>query len=329
MDLLVMVGVDISHARLLDLLKLADQAKPFYDWVETVFQSTLQTSANLEGCLFTATQAEIYIVIQRCYSASDQDAAPPLFDGAGRTYSHQKACFYFFSWLIRDAPQQRLSPLIQRISRLTLERRVTVEIEVLSRLIFKYRSDVKTFSWTAVREVIVDRLEGSRRSLRGHEREAIVRTALIAAFQQYFEAKRNYGLFSAIEIPAQQIVVGNETFDVSVLLNNQAGETIRRLLVPIKTRETEGGGHAHLFSRDITTALRNVRISNPNDYLLPIIIAQNWSMREIEGLINISDHVVIINESPDGFRGFSEHDQSRLNEFIAAILEGVLLPKQT
>lgn len=200
---------------------------------------------------------------------------------------------------------------------------------MLSRLIFKYRSDVKTFSWTAVREVIVDRLEGSRRSLRGHEREAIIRTALIAAFQQYFEVKRSYGVFSTIEIPAQQIVVGNETFDVSVLLNNQTGETIRRLLVPIKTRETEGGGHAHLFSRDITTALRNVRISNPNDYLLPIIIAQNWSMREIEGLISISDHIVVVNESPDGFRGFSEHDQSRLNQFIAAILEGVLLPKQT
>jgi hypothetical protein len=329
MELLLMAGVDISHARLLDLLKLVEQAKPFFDWVEKVFQTTLGVSDNMENCILMATFDQLRAVIRYCYDARTHDDVPTLFDGAGRTYSHHKACFYFFSWLIRDAPQQRLSPLIQRIVRLTGDTRINVEIEVLSRLILKYRTEVKTFLWASIREVIIDRLEGSRRSLRGHEREAIVRTALITAFQQYFEAKQSYGVFSGIEIPAQQIIVGKETFDVSVLLNDASGKTLCRLLVPIKTRETEGGGHSHLFSRDITTALRNVRIARPNDYLLPIIVAKNWSLREVESLSKIADYVILVNESPDQFRAFSEEEQVRLNGFIAAILEGMLQPKQS
>lgn len=64
---------------------------------------------------------------------------------------------------------------IQRIMRVSPKPRKIVEIEVLAGLIENYRGSVKTFSWEAVREVIIDRLEGSRRSLKGHEKESLVR----------------------------------------------------------------------------------------------------------------------------------------------------------
>jgi len=112
---------------------------------------------------------------------------PHLFDGVGRTYPHTKACFYFFGWLIRDAHQQRLRPLIQRIAQTTREGRHEVETKALALLITTYREQVKTFQWEAIREVILDRLEGSRRSIKGHDLEVAIRTALVVAIEDVFE----------------------------------------------------------------------------------------------------------------------------------------------
>jgi len=53
-------------------------------------------------------------------------------------------------------------------------------------MIFQYRPVVKTFAWQAMREVIIDRLEGSRRSIKGHEKEALLRPALLKSFQRFF-----------------------------------------------------------------------------------------------------------------------------------------------
>lgn len=56
-------------------------------------------------------------------------------------------------------------------------------------LIFEYRTIVKSFEWSAVREVVIDRLEGSRRSISGHRIEANIRTSLITAIQYYYSIK--------------------------------------------------------------------------------------------------------------------------------------------
>lgn len=119
-----------------------------------------------------------------------------------------------------------------------------MEAEALAALIYKYRGNVKTFAWQAIREVIIDRLEGSRRSIKGHEKETVVRTALLIAIQTFFEKRGNYGMYAGVELADKEIMFGNETFDVSVNLIDAQGNSARRILVPIKTRETEGGGHA-------------------------------------------------------------------------------------
>ena len=61
----------------------------------------------------SATRDEMASIIYACY-AEPEEKRPLLFDGIGRVYPHPKACFYFFAWMIRDAPQQRLAPLISR-----------------------------------------------------------------------------------------------------------------------------------------------------------------------------------------------------------------------
>lgn len=327
MTLLIIEGVDITHSRLVELTNLADQAEAFYDWVEDKFQSKLSRTESLDEILRLASQAGIKRAIADCYTATQAEGLPLLFDGVGRSYPHARACYYFFSWLIRDAPQQRLGPLIGRMVRNSKRRRSEIEIDVLAALICKYRSNVRTFSWEAVREVIIDRLEGSRRSIRGHEKEAVVRTALLTAFQSYFAAHSDYGIFAGVEITDRQVMIGNESFDVSANLLDRSGQCIRRILAPIKTRETEGGGHSHLFTRDIRSAINAARRDNADDYLIVIIVARNWSHREAEVLREQVDHVAIFDLSPGEWSSFSDDEQERLNSFIASVLDGSVLPK--
>jgi len=319
---LIISGVDVTHSRLVDLTKLADQAEPFYQWVEKQFQEILGQSDSLDVMLKTLDEDQIKRAMFVCYNAGSNKNVPLLFDGIGRSYPHSKACYYFFSWLIRDAPQQRLGPLIQRIVRSTKKKRVEVEIQVITALICKYRINVKHFTWQAIREVIVDRLEGSRRSIRGQEKETIVRTALITAIQNYYSVHLTYGIYSGVETPEKQITIGNETFDVSANLLDSQKRKLCRILVPVKTRETEGGGHAHLFTRDIRSAISTARFDNPDDYIIAVIVAKNWSDREADVIRGMVDYAAIFDLSPNDFSGFNHDEQVKLNDFISSVLSG-------
>src|SRR5947209_17509818 len=103
MTLLVVEGVDITHSRLIELTNLADQAEAFYNGVEERFQVTLARSESLDHILRMASQDEVKRAIAICYAADKAEGLPLFFDGVGRSYPHSKACYYFFSWLIRDA----------------------------------------------------------------------------------------------------------------------------------------------------------------------------------------------------------------------------------
>ena len=114
MNDLVVHQVNIAHYRLVELSRLVDQARPFYDWVEKQARRVSGSHRSLNEILLRCSKGEIVQIINACYSDSADDR-PFLFDGIGRTYPHAKACFFFFAWLIRDAPQQRLSPLVSRM----------------------------------------------------------------------------------------------------------------------------------------------------------------------------------------------------------------------
>lgn len=318
-------GVDISHSRLIELMKLADQAKPFYDWVEAAFREVLRRKLPLGNILETATPEEIARCLASCFRARDRNL-PILFDGVGRAYSHRLACYYFFAWLARDAPVQRLGPLITRIRKASGQGMDEVRIAALTALIVGYRDELGAFSWPALREVIADRLEGSRRSIKGHEREIVVRIALATAIQNYYSERGNYGIYASAHIPKKQIKIGVETYDVSVELRDESGKRIRRLLVPVKTRETEGGGHSSLYARDIAPAFSAARVHSPGDFVIAVIVARNWS--ETEAVISQVDHAAIFDLSPNDFEMFDEAKQQELNTFVANVLDGTVSAKR-
>lgn len=135
------------------------------------------------------------------------------------------------------------------------------------------------------------------------------------------------GIFAGIEIPSSQVIVGNDSYDVSANFLDRNGDVVARLLMPIKTRETEGGGHSHLFSRDISSAINAIKSGNLQDYLAVVIVAKNWSQREADNLTNLVDHLAFIDLAPSEFLVFEEVAQLQLNKFLANIFDGNQLPK--
>jgi hypothetical protein len=200
--------------------------------------------------------------------------------------------------------------------------KMTAETDSLVELMFEYRTIVKSFDWLTVREVVLDRLEGSRRSISGHQVETYVRDSLITALQYYYSIHGNYGQYRKVEIANKQIKIGNHTVDVSVDLIPRAGTDRTKLLIPVKTRETEGGGHSHLFSRDLITAISDLNRDANNYRVVVVIIAENWSASEISALGTHIDLVFHFNMSPNRFIGFDDDAQIRFNRYIASVLGG-------
>ena len=280
MNDLIVHQVDVTHFRLVELSRLADQAKPFYDWVEKTAKKVTGSHRELSEILMLTGRDDLTAIVNGCYQEVEEKR-PLLFDGIGRVYPHNKACFFFFAWMIRDAPQQRLAPLISRMRQIEKIDKLVAETDTLVELILEYRSYVKSFSWLTVREVIIDRLEGSRRSIKGHHLESSVRTAIITSFQNYFSIYSNYGKYKKIDIAESQIKIGNHTIDVSVKLTPLDNSLPESLLIPIKTRETEGGGHSHIFTRDIIAAVRELKEDESKYYIVAVIVALNWSISEL------------------------------------------------
>ena len=98
-------------------------------------------------------------------------------------------------------------------------------------------------------------------AIKGNLFEAIIRTNL----QEIFKTNK-----IKLVIGETQIKLGGETYDVTIM-----GEK-GTILIPVKTRETTGGGHALLFTRDINQAIEKAR--NDGYKCIPIIIAEAWKI---------------------------------------------------
>jgi hypothetical protein len=182
-----------------------------------------------------------------------------LYDGLLRPYSNSKAKWYFLAWLLRDAATQRLQPLLKSMPGETTTERKAYLLNEVRKFVEPLFPDAGNWEWPAISEVMLARLEGSRRALKGTLFEAIVRRNLGELIQEH-------GL--QLDVSKKQVKISDETYDVQVI--GGAGS----LLLPVKTRETMGGGHSLLFTRDI---YKSILVATENGYkCVPIVIAESW-----------------------------------------------------
>lgn len=183
-----------------------------------------------------------------------------LYDGIARAYQPDKGKWLLLGWIFRDAPEQRLRPMVASMEGGSTREKQAYLLNQLRAFVGEILPDFSRWEWTAISEVIIDRLEGSRRAIKGTLFEAIVRRNLTAIFKK---------LDIQLRISDSEIKLGGETYDVSVV----GGKG--QILLPVKTRETMGGGHALLFTRDI---YKSISVAHESGYeCIPIIIAESWA----------------------------------------------------
>lgn len=319
---IILYDVNISHQRLVELTKLADQARPYYDYIERKAKEVACDHRNLTEILMSADKGLLKAIFSACYQDNSL-LCPPLFDGIGNPYPQNIACFFFLSWMIRDAPTQRLQPLLARMVKNAGKNHLSktqAEIESLAELFLEYRLNVKSFSWDAIREIVIDRLEGSRRSHSGHMQEIVLRASVATALQNYFATHFSYGKYDKVVLESKQKKLGIQTVDIAVTLKKQ-GFPDKYLYFPVKTRETQGGGHAHLFSRDLIVAISDIKKNDPTCFIAPFIVAENWNTRDFDDISEIVNRIFYFNTNPNEFESLSDSEQIEVNRFVAGILE--------
>ena len=201
-----------------------------------------------------------------------------LYNGVAEPYKQSKAKWLLAAWVFRDAPEQRLKPLVAQAPGPSLLQRRAYVLDMARQSAARVYPEAARWSWVAVSEAMMSPLEGSRRAIKGSLLEAVVRRSL-------GEALAKLGL--AGKIAAKQIALDGETFDVS------AETSVGRLLVPVKSRETQGGGHSNLFTRDIERAVRVAQEAGAR--CCPVVIAEAWT-GDVDGLG--CDRVIRLQRSP-------------------------------
>ena len=319
---------EIRHHRLEELLIIADMCYPLYEWIERKFQHTLQNDASLDENLMTRTGEEIAECIIQCYKDRSElggEGNPILYNGIGLPYSAIESLHKFFGWLARDMPDQRLNPLLRQAARRLGKDIVDLELRAIAyaNLIVTYRSAIKSFSWLAIREVLVDRLEGSRRSARAHGIEKGLRENVTKILEQIEKDRANDLIYDKATVQPTEVKLGDQSYDIAVDFSKY-DKVQQRLLIPVKTRETQGGGHAILYERELRPAVREAKRSDPPAFVGLIAIAGNWPAERAK---EICDLVVYLPEDTGVSTELGAEQLQELRTMLEAIYCGEVEPK--
>lgn len=233
------------------------------------------------------------------YLNRDLPPSAILHDGIARPYPSGKAKWLFLGWLFRDAPEQRLRPMVASMAGENPNERRAALLDIVRKgLVSSFDGDAY-WQWEVIREVMIDRLEGSRRAIKGTLFESIVRGILVDIFNR--EAM-------SVEVPRREIRLEGETYDVSLI---GAKGTI---LMPVKTRETMGGGHAMLFTRDIHKSISVAR--DAGFECIPVVIAESWT-GDLQSLG--CEKTIYLNMNPNRIKSVEESLETELKNCIEYI----------
>lgn len=243
-----------ENIRLQELVAIVRENYPFYeDFTTFLGEHGYMTVHGFIGETSSQKAREIIGGFLRRQSGAT------LYDGLLRPYPNARARWYFLAWLMRDAPVQRLQPLLAAMPGIDPVERKAFLLNDIRIAVGPLFPAPQSWEWPAVSEVMLARLEGSRRAIKGTLFEEIIRRNL----RRLFEDED-----LPLSVEGGQIKIHDETYDVRI--SGSGGD----ILMPVKTRETMGGGHAGLFTRDIFKA---IAVAEENGYrCVPVVIAESW-----------------------------------------------------
>lgn len=266
----------IENLRLKELAIVAEQNKAAFD--DLCFYLVEQGYQSLHDFVTSKDAARCETVIA-AYLRRPLPEAIAIYDGIARPYAPDKGKWLLLGWVLRDAPEQRLRPMVSSMGGATVIAKRAAILNVVRAYVGEIFPQPAKWDWIAISEVVIDRLEGSRRAIKGTLFEAIVRRSLNGIFAT---------AGAKLTVSEVEIRLEGETFDVSVV--GPSGQ----ILIPVKTRETMGGGHALLFTRDIHKSIAAAQSAGFD--CLPIIIAESWT-GDLTGLACADN--IYINKNPN------------------------------
>jgi len=244
----------IDNLRLAELIAIVRQNELFFD---AFVQFLVHHGYTDVHALINDPDEKKAVAVIEAYLQHAEEAN--LYDGIGRPYASDVAKWYFLAWTMRDAPAQRLGPLLRNVEGASLTERKAKLLNEVRKFVGPLFPESEKWTWHTISEVMLARLEGSRRALKGTTFEDTVRTTIRAVIATHH---------LSLKVGDAQVKIADETYDVQII-----GKT-RTILVPVKTRETMGGGHANLFTRDIHKA---ISVAQENGYeCIPVVIAESW-----------------------------------------------------
>lgn len=245
----------LHNLRLRELVAIVQENRSFYqDFVDFLAEDGYGSVLDF---VQEASDDRAINTINRYF---DRPGDVRLYDGLLRPYSNSRAKWYFLAWLLRDAATQRLQPLLKTAPGDTLADRRAYLLNEVRKFVAPLFPDAESWEWHAVSEIMLSRFEGSRRALKGTLFEGLVRRILENLIKRHE---------LALQVSRAQVRIADETYDVQVI-----GKTTS-ILIPVKTRETMGGGHSLLFTRDI---YKSILVATENGYTcVPIVIAESWT----------------------------------------------------
>jgi hypothetical protein len=246
----------VENIRLGELALIAEQNWPFFDDFLGFLKSEGYQSLH---AFVTDPKADNGAKTIMQYLLRPLPSGIHLLDGVAREYKPDRAKWLFLGWLFRDAPTQRLAPMVSSMEGSSPLQRQALILNIIRMHVAKIFPKPDRWEWPVICEVFIDRLEGSRRAIKGTLFEAIVRRHL----SELFEKEK-----LELSVRDNEIRLEGETYDVSV--TGKKGQ----ILIPVKTRETMGGGHALLFTRDIHKSISAAASAGYD--CLPIVIAESW-----------------------------------------------------
>jgi len=248
------LGFVLANLRLAELVAIVNINKAFYDdFVAYLRENGYKTSQDLVNEKSDEKAKTVISGFLRRKSEVE------LLDGVGKPYANSQARWYFLAWILRDAPAQRLGPLLAHVPGETPEARKAHLLNEVRKFVAPLFPEFESWTWPSISEVMLARLEGSRRALKGGLFEGIVRRCLRTVLKEHA---------IHLSVSEKEVRIHDETYDV------QVSGPHRSILIPVKTRETMGGGHAMLFTRDID---KSISVAEKNGYTcLPIVIAESW-----------------------------------------------------
>lgn len=146
----------IDNLRLQELAVIVEKNKPFYDAFLSFLQSRGYT--DVAGFIHDENSEAARSAIES-YLAKPSGAT--LYDGLGRPYTNAKAKWYFIAWILRDAPAQRLEPLLRSVDGSSLEEKRVNLINHLREFVGPLFPSAEKWTWPVVSEIMLARLEGT------------------------------------------------------------------------------------------------------------------------------------------------------------------------